>query len=72
MSVQNPDCFQCRHFYVTWDATAPRGCRYFGFKTPLLPAQVVRSSSGQPCQAFEPRPAPQKSAPSPRGQRGDR
>ncbi|SIN87334.1 hypothetical protein SAMN05443662_0803 [Sulfurivirga caldicuralii] len=49
------DCFRCRHFYVTWDPSAPRGCRAFGFKTKLLPSIVVQQSSGEPCQLFEPK-----------------
>jgi len=49
------DCFRCRHFHVTWDPAAPRGCRAFGFKTQQLPAIVVRQSSGAPCQLFEPK-----------------
>ena len=49
------NCFECRHFFVTWDAAAPRGCRAFGFKTRQMPAQVVQASSGQPCQLFEPK-----------------
>jgi len=52
------DCFRCRHFYVTWDPAAPRGCRAFGFKTPQIPSIVVRQNSGAPCQLFEPKKTP--------------
>lgn len=46
------DCFKCRHFYITWDQNNPRGCRYFGFKTRLIPSIAVFRSSGKRCQAF--------------------
>ena len=47
------DCFQCKHFYVTWDPRFPRGCKVFGFKTRQLPSVAVFSSSGEPCEGFE-------------------
>ena len=47
------DCMKCRHFFVTWDPSMPRGCRAFGFKTRGLPSSSVLASSGQPCMMFE-------------------
>lgn len=55
----NIDCFQCVHFYITWDASHPRGCKAFDFKTRQLPSVVVFESSGQPCLKFQPK-RPQK------------
>lgn len=54
MSANSPkiDCAQCQHYYVTWDADRPHGCRYFAFKSPQSPALAVTESSGQSCQAF--------------------
>lgn len=52
------NCPQCRHYYVTWDPKAPRGCRLHGFKSQAMPSQVVRHHSGHECLAFEPKPAP--------------
>lgn len=46
------NCFKCIHFYITWDPNNPRGCKYFGFKTKLLPSLSVFQSSGRICQAF--------------------
>lgn len=46
------NCFKCIHFYITWDENNPRGCKYFGFKTRLLPSAAVFQSSGRRCQAF--------------------
>nr|WP_245246540.1 MULTISPECIES: uracil-DNA glycosylase [unclassified Paenibacillus] len=47
------NCFLCKHFYVTWDPSFPRGCRLYEFKTSELPSAVVKRSSGKPCMAFE-------------------
>jgi len=50
------DCFQCRHFYITWEVNQPRGCKAFGFKTTQLPSVVVQEASGAPCLKFSPKP----------------
>ncbi|HIE40479.1 MAG TPA: uracil-DNA glycosylase [Thiomicrorhabdus sp.] len=55
------DCFKCRHFFITWDAANPRGCKAFGFKTTQLPSAVVLESSGEPCLKFSPKTPPKKS-----------
>jgi hypothetical protein len=54
MSSNSPkiDCAQCQHYYVTWDAERPHGCKYFAFKSAQSPALAVTESSGQSCQAF--------------------
>ncbi|MDF2961716.1 MAG: hypothetical protein K0S39_3451 [Paenibacillus sp.] len=51
------DCMKCRHFYITWDPSFPRGCRAFGFKTQTMPSMTILSSSGKPCMNFEPKGA---------------
>lgn len=62
MSVQPKteriDCLKCRHYYVTWDPSFPRGCKAFGFKSQAMPSVAVRNSSGSPCLNFEPKPKP--------------
>jgi len=50
---KDPNCFHCRHFYITWDASFPRGCRQFGFKGRELPSKEVRTSTGSVCPSFE-------------------
>lgn len=50
---ERPDCLHCSHYFVTWEADKPRGCRAYEFKTPELPSKVVLESSGEPCQFFE-------------------
>jgi hypothetical protein len=49
---QNPNCLKCAHFAVTWDASFPRSCTLFGFKTRTLPSVEVRKSTGNPCPAY--------------------
>ncbi|MEW5902737.1 MAG: hypothetical protein AB1722_00145 [Pseudomonadota bacterium] len=51
-----PHCNSCRHFYITWDARFRYGCRAMDFKSQRLPMLDVLEASGQPCQAFQPKP----------------
>jgi hypothetical protein len=55
---KNPDCFRCKHFYVTWKESAPRGCKFFGFKTKNIPSVEVARISGHPCLSFEDKKSP--------------
>lgn len=48
-----PNCFKCRHFFVTWDQQNPRGCRAYQFKGKAIPSTIVKSSSGMDCLKFE-------------------
>ena len=47
------DCFKCKHFYITWEQSFPRGCKAMGFKSKEMPADVVYQSSGMECMRFE-------------------
>ena len=47
------DCFQCRHFYITWDQKHPKGCKAMGFKSVEMPSVVVLRSSGVECLRYE-------------------
>ncbi|MBA2872829.1 hypothetical protein HNQ85_003142 [Anoxybacillus calidus] len=49
------NCYQCKHFYVTWDPKFPRGCRAFAFKSTMMPSVTVFQSSGKACMKFEPK-----------------
>lgn len=54
--MKNPnfiDCFECKHFFVTWDQNNPKGCKAFGFKTAKMPSMVVFETSGERCLKFE-------------------
>lgn len=50
---ERPNCLHCKHYVVTWESDQPRGCRAYEFKTTEMPSDVVRASSGEPCQLFE-------------------
>jgi len=49
------NCFQCKHFVVTWDKHHPYGCRAWNIRSPQHPSIVVHSSSGMQCQLFQPK-----------------
>ncbi|WP_443640404.1 hypothetical protein ABXT70_10295 [Candidatus Njordibacter sp. Uisw_039] len=54
-----PDCMQCKHFYVTWEAKFPRGCRLFAIKSRQLPMIEIMRIDGHACRGYAPKPAPQ-------------
>ncbi len=54
------DCFRCRHFYITWDRSFPRGCRVLEFRSRELPCLVVLNTSGIECQMFSPKKRSQR------------
>lgn len=58
--TQRINCMKCQHFYITWDANFPRGCKAYGFKTQTMLSLNVLSSSGKPCMNFEPKAASQQ------------
>ncbi|MDQ7001416.1 MAG: hypothetical protein Q9N02_01845 [Ghiorsea sp.] len=47
-----PICRQCKHYFITWDAKLPYGCRAFAFKSRRMPSLEVLRSSGKPCIQF--------------------
>jgi len=51
--TERVNCFECRHFYVTWDPSMPKGCRAMGFKGPAMPSVMVLRMSGKPCLLFD-------------------
>jgi hypothetical protein len=51
--MSKPNCSQCRHFYVTWDAKTPNGCRQFGIQCRDLPSKIIASAGQGECQGFE-------------------
>jgi hypothetical protein len=55
MSEIRINCKLCKNYYVTWDNNNPMGCRKFGFKSRIMPSEVVYRSSGAPCNGFEPK-----------------
>ncbi|ASS94714.1 uracil-DNA glycosylase [Peribacillus simplex NBRC 15720 = DSM 1321] len=51
--MKRVNCMACRHFYITWDSSFPKGRRAFQFKTSNQPSRDVFHSSGQPCLKFQ-------------------
>lgn len=47
------NCRRCKHYFVTWQANKPHGCKAYGFKSENIPSLVVFQSSGIPCSLFE-------------------
>lgn len=47
------NCFQCQHYYVTWNKMSPHGCKAFGFKSREFPSTAVYKSSGSDCLMFK-------------------
>ena len=50
------NCRTCKHFYITWDAAMPNGCRLYGIKCKQAPSQIVKESSGVNCLGHEDKP----------------
>ncbi len=48
-----PQCAECKYFYMTWDLSQRYGCRAFNFKSQQLPSQVVFSVDGRHCNSFQ-------------------
>jgi hypothetical protein len=47
-----PNCWQCRHFSVSWDPNLPYACRLMGFKSRVTPALEVLRADGTRCRGF--------------------
>lgn len=47
-----PNCWQCRHFAVSWDPKLPYACKLMGFKSRITPALEVLRADGTPCKGF--------------------
>ena len=49
------NCWDCRHFEISWDRNFRYQCRKLGFKSSVLPSIEVKSSDGRDCLGFEPK-----------------
>jgi hypothetical protein len=47
-----PNCWQCRHFAVSWDPKLPYQCKLMGFKSRIAPALEVLRADGKRCRGF--------------------
>ncbi|MCW8837729.1 MAG: uracil-DNA glycosylase [Thiovulaceae bacterium] len=55
------NCRRCIHYFVTWQAGKPHGCRAYGFKSGQIPSIVVFQSSGSDCIQFVQKKPPKSS-----------
>lgn len=53
--MEKINCRRCQHYFVTWEAHRPHGCRAYGFKSPYMPSQVVKRTTGEECALFTPK-----------------
>ena len=56
-------CRTCRHYFITWDARRPHGCRAMNFKSQRPPSLVVRHTSGRQCLRYAARKETDRSRP---------
>lgn len=54
---QPPNCWQCRHFQITYLPATPYGCAFMGFQSKALPCIEVLRADGAVCRAFTPKAA---------------
>ncbi len=47
-----PNCWQCRHFAVSWDPKLPYQCKLMGFKSRITPSIEVLRADGSRCRGF--------------------
>jgi len=55
MEFQRIPCMKCKHYMVTFDPNAPRGCKLFNFKGATMPYVMVKQATGKDCEHFEER-----------------
>jgi hypothetical protein len=46
------NCFSCEHFFITYEAKFPYGCRIMGFKSVRMPSADVFANSDMDCNLF--------------------
>jgi len=53
MSIKNKvNCQDCQHFFITWQAGHPYGCKSMQFQSKNVPCIDVLAQEGVPCMAF--------------------
>ncbi len=54
--MSRPKCSDCKHFFVTYDPTSPRGCKAYGIQTAGIPSQIIKAANkGEDCLGFSPK-----------------
>ena len=59
---RGPNCYQCKHFAISWQPSMPYACKLLGFKSKALPAIEILRIDGRFCQGFAAKPLPPTSA----------
>lgn len=54
--MDKPNCMNCKHYHITWDQRAPRGCKLYGIKAQTMPSQIVKMAGSGECQGYETKP----------------
>jgi hypothetical protein len=57
--IKHINCFSCEHFYITYEAKFPYGCRIIGFKSIRMPSVDVFANSDMECGLFKAKEKPQ-------------
>lgn len=48
------NCMKCKHYFITFDQAAPKGCRIYKIKSKQIPSQIVKqANNGSDCLGFE-------------------
>lgn len=55
MAYEKINCYKCKYYYITWDVSFPKGCKFYGFKSLNLPYILVKQSTGLSCDKFTPK-----------------
>ncbi len=50
--MSQPNCMDCKHFFVTWDQHSPKGCRLYQIKSKAMPSEIVKAAGSGDCQGF--------------------
>lgn len=51
-----PNCMKCKHFFITYDQSTPRGCKTYQIRSQQLPSVIVKqANNGADCIGFEPK-----------------
>jgi len=61
--AKGPDCWQCRHFAISWDPRNPYQCKMMGFKSRMIPSFEVFRADGNHCRGFTAKVLPADTAP---------
>ena len=55
METKKIICQKCVYYFVTWQNSAPHGCKAYGFKSKQLPSILVKQTSNMACQFYKPK-----------------